>query len=902
MNRQLVLEGNGVGAPARRGRTPGGTVIHRANSDHQEMRVDGTSEPAATEAPALAADSTGATKPGRAMIVAELLTAFAIGVAVMSFIFVNPRGGGRDAIGVSGFDSFYHTKMSAMIPEVGLLAEFPWLRFVYFSPTEDGFISHHYGFHVLILPFVQAGRWLVDDALTGGRWAVTFFCGINLLLFHALLIHGGVRWRWLWTVIFLLLPGDYFLRHSYVRAIGPSLMFVQLIVLFMFQQRWRLTALAIVGYCHLYLGSIVYTPVIVGLYVAASMIAPRGERSLPWRLILWAVLGWLVGLRTYPYFDGALEFLRMQILGSGLSPDIAVGSEWNSYGNVWQFAVVMCGPVLAAWSAALALRLGMGPRLDRRELALVLLHFAFLVLTLKARRFIEYWPLLCLLSAAYLAAPVLNPIAAWFDPTGPRAGAPKAAGLRLLIIGACASVVIAAIMIATPRGIDRFVVEWPIWLTLGGVALLWPLISLWRAKSPDPQTGGAARFLGMPAAIGFAALFAGVVILVGGSSFRVAHDVHPQLGLNLAGWLAIALVAVVLLQAVATPAGRRIGQRVGTRVINSFSLVGVGVVVAGLVVLFASSRAVANQRNVRCGYDLPAIRDMMAYLKTVSQPGDVVFTDDWDVFPVYFFHNSYNNYIVGLDPKFTHSREPELWERYVAITRGQTPKTFTAKWTGPDGEPVMRKISVRLEDIRDEFRAKYVITDRDHDGITRQLAGARGFAELIYPKTSYEECKNAPYFIFKVLGGAATPPADDAPGDVYLSDLEPVSVDQGWGELTRDRSVSGAPIQLADGFHLRGLGTHTPLTLTYDVPADVTYFEAAVGINRTTKNRGSFRVIVEVDGREMFRSPITHAGDDPVRMRVPLGGGQRLTLRAEPTDDGNRWDHVDWADARFTRR
>ena len=352
---------------------------------------------------------------------AELLTAFAVGAALMSFIYVDPRGGGPEQIGVPGFDSFYHTKMADMLPDVGLLREFPWLRFVYFSPTDDGFISHHYGFHVLIAPFVRAGAWLVGDTLAGGRWAITFFCGMNLLLFHALLIQGGVRWRWLWTVMFLLMPGDYFLRHSYVRAIAPSLMFAQLIILLMFQQRWRLTGLAIVGYCHLYLGSIVYTPVIVGLYVAAAMIAPRGQREIPWRLILWGAFGWFVGLRTYPYFDGALEFLRMQILGTGLNPDISVGSEWNSYGNVWRFAVAMCGPLLAAWGVALALRLGMGPRLDRRELTLVLLHFAFLVLTLKARRFIEYWPMFCLLSAAYLAAPVINPLAAWFDPTGPRA-------------------------------------------------------------------------------------------------------------------------------------------------------------------------------------------------------------------------------------------------------------------------------------------------------------------------------------------------------------------------------------------------------------------------------------------------------------------------------------------------
>jgi hypothetical protein len=39
--------------------------------------------------------------------------------------------------------------------------------------------------------------------------------------------------------------------------------------------------------------------------------------------------------------------------------------------------------------------------------ALLLINFAFLLLTFKARRFIEYWPPFCVLSAAYLSAPVL---------------------------------------------------------------------------------------------------------------------------------------------------------------------------------------------------------------------------------------------------------------------------------------------------------------------------------------------------------------------------------------------------------------------------------------------------------------------------------------------------------------
>ena len=88
---------------------------------------------------------------------------------------------------------------------------------------------------------------------------------------------------------------------------------------------------------------------------------------------------------TYPYFGGTWEFLKLQVFGSGLTPDIPVGREWKTYEKVWWFAS-MSGPLLGVWSAAVTARLCVGKPLNARELALLLVNFAFLVLTLKSRR------------------------------------------------------------------------------------------------------------------------------------------------------------------------------------------------------------------------------------------------------------------------------------------------------------------------------------------------------------------------------------------------------------------------------------------------------------------------------------------------------------------------------------
>ncbi|MFQ5461376.1 MAG: hypothetical protein ACE5E5_01980 [Phycisphaerae bacterium] len=538
----------------------------------------------------------------------ESATVFAVGFAVMLSVYTGGDGSDGD-LGVPGHDSFYHVKMAALMPEHGLLRTFPWLRFCYFTDEGNGFVSHHYGFHALLAPFVHASKWLAGDYLPGAKVAMATFFGATLVLFHLLLGVGRVGWRWVWLLGFVLMPYQFFVRHAYVRAIDPSLMFMLLIIWLMFRGKLKLTGLAIAGYIQLYLGGVLYAPLIVGAYFLASAIGPQGRREIRWRLVVFAVAGWAIGLAVHPYSGAILEFLKLQVLGTGLSPDISVGREWKPYNDVWWFAK-LCGITGGVWTIALCARLRWGRSLCAKELTLLLLHFVFLGLTLKARRFIEYWPVFCLLSAAFMAGPLVAEVAR------------RCEGMTLR---------------TRPR---------------------------------------------------------------------------------LAAWLGRAMTAILAM----------------------------GI----LGVVYASPVWHQIRGKTTCLYDVKAIRSAMVYLKEHSQPGDVVFTDDWDIFPVYFYYNAYNHYVVGLDPKFTHARRPELWARYVNITRGKVPRDVSVKLEdASDGEET-QEIHVAMEDIRDEFGARFVIADRDHKKLASKLADAPDFAELVYPSTEYKAARNEPYLIFRI--------------------------------------------------------------------------------------------------------------------------------------------------------
>lgn len=827
----------------------------------------------------------------------EAAGVFLLGVVLMNYFYAASVMRPGAELGVPEHDSYYHVAMAQMLPEHGLLPKFPWLQFTYFRDQGDDFVSHHWGFHLLLLPFVKAAEWLTGDALPGGRWAMSAVFGANLLLFHLLLRQGRVPLHWLWIGLFLLLPDQFFVRHGFVRAIGASLIFMQLTLLALFAKRYLLAALTLAAYVHLYLGAVMYGPVLVATYAIAQVVGPKDDRRFPVRMVLLTAAGWAVGVVTYPYSAGMFEFLRIQVFGSGLSPDIEVGREWKPYTDPW-FIVTMSAPLLAAWTGSLVLRLRMGPRLDARETTLLLVQFAFLLLTFKARRFIEYWPPFCLLSAAYLAGPplrrVVESVLAWWATKRPAVRiAATAAGL----IGAAAGCVLLWIWCFERPNVDAIVAEWRAWTLLAAMLALPVLIRVWQV--PAEERGEAIPLGRMIAVIASgAALFITAWIAVA-SGFGSSLP-EPRLKVPGLAWgvLVAAYGLVPLFGLAARAAVTRL--RAAAAIPASAAVVLAALMIPAAVVGVGGKSFASAARQVRCYYNLEDIRELMAFLKGASRPGDVIFTDDWDMFPVFFYHNRHNYYIVGLDPKFTHQREPDLWSRYVKISRGEVPGTIRLAST--DGG--RKQATVGLTDIREHFRARFVVADRDHRRLADALARSPEVAEFVFPGDSYEKARHAPYVVFRIrepgeIAPLASRVVESEPGTLYLSHQRPVSATQGWGDLASDRTVDGNRIRLGGREMPYGLGTHAPAKLAYNIPDGFEWFEAVVGIDDETGGRGSAVVSIQLDGRDVYESPVLLGGAEPVVVRIPLAGARQIVLVADPTSDGQRYDHVCWGEARF---
>ncbi len=601
----------------------------------------------------------------------ELVVVYLIGVAVSQFIYSATGPGTGLRTNLAGNDCFCHVKFAAMLPETGLLDALPWMSQTIFR---DEFTSHYYGFHVLLSPFVLASHALKGDYLLGARWAMSLFFGLNLILFMLILMSERIRFRWLFLLLFLLMPPDFFIRHAYVRALDLSLMFTLLGSFFILRGRYIAAGVTLFLYTQVYLGSF-FLVIIAGIHFVSGLL-DRPKSTIDWRLVIAIAVGGLLGFVIHPYFPGTIHYLETQIFGSGLTPDIPVGREWNSYKNVWSFVNTAGAPFLALL-VAIVLRFRLGRRLSRNQWTMFVASLFFLVLVLKARRFVEYWPVYSLLAAALIGGPVFG-FAPLRREKATRPNLPIVAELGILL---ATLLVVAGVLVQLfvfgweehKKHVEHVLSWWWVWAALA-ILYFFTAVPLRTLGFTQAQCSRSSD-----------------------ESVSATNLFHP--------WVFVV----------------RLTSRLSIGVVCLFVFLLIGGVPLDDVRGWAKGK-----------YNLDAVEEALTLIADQSEPGDIVFADDWDVFPVFFYFNDKNYYILGLDPVYALRHDPEMYARFQKISRGQTPTLATYKAV-IDGKEVERKVRVKLTDIRDRFNAKFAIADKEHLAFARKLDKATNLAERILP-------------------------------------------------------------------------------------------------------------------------------------------------------------------------
>jgi hypothetical protein len=138
----------------------------------------------------------------------------------------------------------------------------------------------------------------------------------------------------------------------------------------------------------------------------------------------------------------------------------------------------------------------------------------------------------------------------------------------------------------------------------------------------------------------------------------------------------------------------------------------------------------------------------------------------------------------------------------------------------------------------------------------------------------------------------ADPPKPQALTDitadtVFLSDLVWSAAETEWGKPTRNQYFIGGPVrdavflELANGFHPKGLYAHATSRYTFDLDGQWKTFEATVGLQVGAAAHTGAQFIVKGDGQTLFTSNKL-TGPETQKITASVDGVQILELIAQP--------------------
>ncbi|HEY2386623.1 MAG TPA: hypothetical protein VGK30_06650 [Candidatus Binatia bacterium] len=280
-----------------------------------------------------------------------------------------------------GNDSYFHVRYAEVIREAGLRGfppPFPWLPLTILAP--DRYADHHMLFHVWLVPFT------LGDLRLGGKLAGLAGAALFVATFAWFLRRQGVGLVALAILALGASSADLLFRLNMTRVQALSL--VCLLAGFHCALTDRKVALAIVGclYAWLYDGfPLLFLP--VGATFVASWVCEGRFRP---GIVLAAAAGVLVGVVCTPYFPAYFQFI-LHHFGDKLVPDdsLRVGREWFPYDPAELLANALPAMLYVAFGASVLGAVGF--RRNARGFAALLVAMVFLVLTLRSKRFVEYF-------------------------------------------------------------------------------------------------------------------------------------------------------------------------------------------------------------------------------------------------------------------------------------------------------------------------------------------------------------------------------------------------------------------------------------------------------------------------------------------------------------------------------
>ena len=145
---------------------------------------------------------------------------------------------------------------------------------------------------------------------------------------------------------------------------------------------------------------------------------------------------------------------------------------------------------------------------------------------------------------------------------------------------------------------------------------------------------------------------------------------------------------------------------------------------------FLNILGVTSQMKQTQPYD--AYKQAAQWLEENTSQGSIVFHSDWDNFPMLFFWNHHNHYIIGMDPTFMYVYDQKkywLWENItqkgIVCDGPLQDSILTDKYS-------LKESKIIHDTIVRDFNSRYIFIDDHHEKFKKRLDQAPEFFEKTY--------------------------------------------------------------------------------------------------------------------------------------------------------------------------
>jgi hypothetical protein len=318
-------------------------------------------------------------------------------------------------------DSFYHAKMALFLKGGEIIKDLPWFQA---TTLKENFTDQHFLYHIILVPFVS-----FFDPLIGIKIAQVIFASLATLSIYWFLEKYRIKGAFFYT---LLLFTSYFFifRLNLVKAPALSLIILVFALYFIFKRRyiwifllsifyvWTyggwpilliITVLFLIAETFSYLNSnkeaadnLLKNSKIKSLYFFCLLVIKNFLKKDSLKLFFSVLGGIIFGLVISPYFPHNLSFYWVQIFKIGVvnfQNTIGVGGEWYpSYSFV---VIPETFLVFFLWIFSFGWFFIQIKKQGKEAVTLGLLSILFFFLSLKSRRYLEYFVPVALLASSF---------------------------------------------------------------------------------------------------------------------------------------------------------------------------------------------------------------------------------------------------------------------------------------------------------------------------------------------------------------------------------------------------------------------------------------------------------------------------------------------------------------------